>query len=296
MSKHNQLVQISTSDGLYLHGFYVPSIDKKTAVLHIHGFEGNFYENNFVHVLIKEMENRGIGFLTVNTRGNGRDTDFNTVEGSYKKIGARYELLEDAHLDITAWLEFLIKEGYSNIILMGHSLGTVKVTRYLFEGELRNKIFKLILLAPFDKKGYMIVQGLDTHKLLEKAQVMITEGKGDELITSDFGDGITSYKTFISWYKQDDLGRMFEFSSKDYDFPILKQIKIPTKVIVGSKDEYFYPTDTQHFEDAMNVILNSIGDCQGKIIEDSIHSFKPHEDIMAKEVVDFVLNENVYAK
>ena len=46
-----RLLQATTSDGLYLHGYYVPSKNKKTAILHIHGFEGNFYENNFVHVL-----------------------------------------------------------------------------------------------------------------------------------------------------------------------------------------------------------------------------------------------------
>src|SRR3989344_3537114 len=133
-----QLLQISTSDGLDVHGFYVPSKGKKTAILHIHGFEGNFYDNNFVHVLADSLDEAGIGFLTVNTRGNGRDTDFSTVDNKLKRIGARYELLEEAHLDITAWLKFLIKEGYQQIVLQGHSLGTMKVVRYLFEGELKN--------------------------------------------------------------------------------------------------------------------------------------------------------------
>lgn len=41
----NKLLQVATSDGLYLHGYYVPSNDKKVAVLHIHGFEGNFHED-----------------------------------------------------------------------------------------------------------------------------------------------------------------------------------------------------------------------------------------------------------
>jgi len=290
--KKNRLLQIATSDGLYLHGYYVPSEDKKVGILHIHGFEGNFYENNFVHILIDEMEKNNIGFLTVNTRGNGRDTDFNTTDGKYRKIGARYELLEESHLDITAWLKFLIEEGYKEIVLMGHSLGTIKAVRYLFEGELKEKVNKLILLAPFDKKGYMIVQKLDTEELLLKAQKMVDEGNGDELITPEFGDGITSYKTFISWYKQDDLGRMFEFSSPNYDFPILKQIHIPTKIIVGSIDEYFYPTNPEHPEEAMGLLLKNISNSKGKIVEGSVHSFRHHEDIMVKEVSSFILSNN----
>lgn len=287
----NKLLQVTTSDGLYLHGYYVPSEDKNVAILHIHGFEGNFYENDFVHILANELENKSIGFLTINTRGNGKDTDFNTVDGKYRRIGARYELLEEAHLDITVWLKYLIDEGYKEIVLQGHSLGTVKAVRYLFEGEYKNKVSRLILLAPFDKKGYMIVQKLDTEMLLIKAQGMVDSGKGDELITPDFGDGITSYKTFISWYKQDDLGRMFEFCSPKYGFPILKRIKIPTKIVVGSNDEYFYPTNPTHPEEAIDILLNNIPRAGGKIIDGSVHSFKPHEDLMATEVSSFILSK-----
>jgi predicted alpha/beta hydrolase family esterase len=36
--------------------------------------------------------------------------------------------------------------------LQGHSLGTFKIVRYLFEGKYADKINKLILLAPFDIK------------------------------------------------------------------------------------------------------------------------------------------------
>jgi len=106
--KKSRLLQISTSDGLYLHGFYSPSESKKTGVLFIHGFEGNFYESGFIYALIKEFEAKDIGLLTVNTRGNGKATNFNTINGDIKRIGSWYELLEEAHLDITAWLKYLI--------------------------------------------------------------------------------------------------------------------------------------------------------------------------------------------
>lgn len=289
----NKLLQITTSDGLYLHGYYVPSKDKKVAVLHIHGFEGNFYENNFVYVLADELEKSEIAFLSVNTRGNGRDTDFNTVSGECKRIGARYELLEEAHLDISAWIKFLMDEGYEQIVLQGHSLGTMKVVRYLSEGEYKNKVNKLILLAPFDKKGLMDVSGRkDIKSLLKKAQAKVDEGKGEELITREFEDINLSYKSFISWYNLDELGRMFEFCSPEYNFPALKKITIPTKIIVGSKDEYFYATNTEHPEEAMNLLLKNIPNAKGKIIDGAVHSYAPHEDLMAKEVSKFIKGNN----
>ena len=288
----NKLVQVVTSDGLCIHGYYSPSSDKKYVVLNIHGLEGNFYENNFVHVLAKELEDSNIGFLTVNTRGNGKDTEFNTVNGDYRRIGAKYELLEEAHLDISAWLNFLISEGYENIILQGHSLGTMKVVRYLFEGEYKDKVNKLILLCPLDKKGLVKASGReDLEKLLSMATDKVNEGKGKEIITKEFDDKELSFNTFISYYKQDGLGRVFEFSSPNYDFPILKQIPIPTKIIVGSKDEYFYVTDKDHPEKAMDILLKNIPNSEGIIIKNAVHSFKPYGEEMAKEVSKFVLDK-----
>jgi len=285
----NQLVQTTTSDGLYLHGYYSPTSDKKVAFLHIHGFEGNFYENNFVHVLADTLEKANIPFLSANTRGNASDQDFNTVQGKYKRIGARNEQLEEAHLDISAWMKLLIKEGYKTIVLQGHSLGTIKVIRYLFEGKYKNKVNKLILLAPFDKKALMDISGRkDIKGLLKKARLKVKQGKGDELITKEFEDIKLCYKTFISWYKQDDFGRMFEFCSPNYDFPILQQIKIPTKIIVGSKDEYFHLSNPKNPQEALDLMLKRIPQSEGEIIKGAVHSYKPYENIMAREVRKFV--------
>lgn len=251
----NQLVQVCTSDGLFLHGFYSPTSDKKVALLHIHGFEGNFYENNFVYSLIKSLSQNNIAFLTVNTRGNNKITDFNTVVGEYKTIGAWNELLEEAHLDISAWIKFLLDEGYQQIILQGHSLGTIKVIRYFFEGEYKDKINKLILLAPFEK------------------QTPLPD---------------LSPQSYESWNNQSDLARVFDFSAKDYDFPILKQIKIPTKIIVGEKDEYFYPSNPNDYKRIMDLLLNHIPNSQGVFIPEALHSYKPNENLMSQEVVKFI--------
>jgi pimeloyl-ACP methyl ester carboxylesterase len=286
------LIQVVTEDGLYLHGYFSPNKSNKTALLHIHGFEGNFYENSFVHALNEEMSNNNIAFLTVNTRGNGKDTDFNTKSGSITRIGAHYELLEQAHLDISAWLDFLFEQGYTEVILQGHSLGTMKAVRYLSEGKYKDRINKLILLSPFDKKGLLKVSGKPpVEDLLNKATNMIKEGKGEELVTREFEDIPMSYQTFSSWYKQDELGRVFEFCSPEYDFPALKNLSLPTKVIVGSKDEYFYVVNPEHPEEAMDLMLKHLPHGEGKIISGSVHSFSPHEDIMAKEVVNFIKKE-----
>ncbi len=286
----NKLLQITSSDGLYLHGYYAPTGNKKVGVIYIHENEGNFYQDNYVYNLLDKFEENNIAFLGVNNRGNGKDTDFDTTDGKGRRIGSRYEILEESHLDITPCVKFLVDDGYSEIVLMGHSAGTVKAVRYLFEGELKEKVSKLILLSPIDPLGFRIAKGRkDIEDFLNKAQAKVDESKGEEIVTPDFDHDILSYNTFISWYKRGDLGRMFEFCSPTYDFPILKQIEIPTKIIVGSKDEYFYPLNPEHPEEAMNILLRNISNSSGKIIEGAVHSFKPHEDVMVDEVSSFVL-------
>jgi len=282
------LVQTATVDGLYLHGFFAPT-ESKLVLLHIHGFEGNFYENWFVHVLAKKLHENNISFLVVNTRGCEKIKDFNTVSGENRTIGARYELLEESPLDIDAWVEFLSEQGYEEIVLSGHSLGNYKVARYLEEGKYASKVKKLILLSPFDKKASVELYAKTTvDSLLEKAQKMVDEGKGDEMITPDMESIVVSYKTYISWYKQDELGRMFEFVTKDYEFPGLKRITIPTKIIVGSKDEYFHTSNPEHPEEAMDIFLKHIPNSEGKIIEGAVHSFEPHQEQLAEEVFNFI--------
>ena len=221
--KSRSLVQVTTEDELCLQGYFSPK-SSKSALLHIHGFEGNFYENYFVQALSRRLGEEDTTFFVVNTRGCEKIKASNTASGKYETVGARYELLEDSPIDINAWIEFLNKEGYEEIILCGHSLGAMKIVRYLTEGKYADKVKKLILLSPFDKKGTLkTYTKTPIDELLKKAQNMVDKGEGNEMITNEFDEIVVSYKTYIRWYKQDELGRMFEYMSEDYDFPALKK-------------------------------------------------------------------------
>jgi len=69
-------VRVFTDDGLELNGlFCLPTKTRKDkkAILHIHGFHGNFYQERFVdHIAdqLTELTESGLAFLTANTRGH----------------------------------------------------------------------------------------------------------------------------------------------------------------------------------------------------------------------------------
>lgn len=284
------LVQTVTSDKLLLQGYFDKGDKSKPVILHIHGYAGNFYENYFVHVLDEHLKGAGCSFLTGNTRGAEYVKDFNVKDAiDGVTIGARYELLEDAYKDIDAWIELISEAGYHNIVLQGHSLGTYKVVRYLSEGVHKDKIKKLILLAPFDKKGMMQTHTkIPLDELIGRATEIVNKGKGKEVVSKDFETIDISYNTWLSWYKQDDLGRVFEFCSKDYKFPALKKIAIPTLMIVGSKDEYFYLSNPDHPEEAEAIFKKYIPTVETVLIKNAQHTYKGFEDALVEKIGQFI--------
>lgn len=267
-------ISITTSDNKKFDGIYLEGLKDKPAVIYIHGMFGDYKTPNFVNILKEELIKNNFAYLSTNNRGEGDNS--------------RNELLEEAHLDVSANIKFLIDKGYNKIILIGHSAGTVKAVRYLFEGEYKNNVVKLILVAPIDPLGGRIAHGRNNiEEFLKRAQEKVNEGKGDEMITSEFDHDDVSYKTFISWYKRDVLGRMFEFCNKDYDFPTLNKIKIPVKAIAGTKDEYLHPSNPEHPEEAMNILSKDIKDFDYKIVDGSGHNFRGFEEKLIEVIIDF---------
>ena len=78
----------------------------------------------------------------------------------------------------------------------------MKAVRYLYEGKHKDMVKKLILLAPFDKKALMkAFSKTPLSELISKAEQIVHEGSGDEIISEEFDSIQVSYKTYLSWYK-----------------------------------------------------------------------------------------------
>lgn len=290
MTNYN-LIQTFTKDDIKLSGLYLAGDKSKSACIFIHGFTTDFYSHDFYHAITNELEKKSNAIVFSQNRGTGIQTEFIKRDGNGVFLGSYYEKLEEAHMDISAFIEFLSNEGYEDFVLIGHSLGTIKAVRYLFEGEYKDKISKLVLLAPFDKNAFMEIKAPGKwHEFLKVAEGKIKEGKGNDIVPiPEYEDYAMSYETFYSWYRQTDLNRVWDFYKKDYDFPILQKIGIPVKVIVGEKDNFIaYPTLGVDAKQSLEVIKKYIKNSETVLIPNSGHTFFGFEKALAEEVGRFV--------
>lgn len=106
-------------DALYYKSNKVSS-DKnsKTAVIHVHGFLGNFLDGT-QRFLPPILAKSGYSSLSINTRL----ANFGLFFG--------YGIIDDTISQIDRAKEFLLEQGYKNIVISGYSLGGAVALRYV---------------------------------------------------------------------------------------------------------------------------------------------------------------------
>ncbi len=280
------IIQVKTSDNKLLYGLYLRSPNSKTILVNIHGTASNFYENYFIELLARKFIDKDVSLLSTNNRGAG-------VYDAYQETGAAVEKFEDCPIDIDTWTEFILKEGYQNIILSGHSLGTEKVVYYMNNGKFANKISSIILLAPADSYGsHHILDGKTNPRLpqikslLKKSENLIKQGKGDIFLSRDaYGsrDGIMpkSADSFINFLGPNSkVLESLPFKTKKLDF--YSKIKVPILVVIGDQEEYTAIPITE----ALKLMKQKNKNTQIFQIKDCDHDFQGKE----KELINIILN------
>jgi pimeloyl-ACP methyl ester carboxylesterase len=272
---------------LELHGFFalpeggVPD----TAVLHIHGIAGNYYENRFIENVGEAVVESGLGFLTANTRGRDYLADFisEQPEGTkqYRQIGAIHEVFGDCVEDIAAWTAFLRSRGIKSIILQGHSHGALKVTYYLYR-EADPGVTGLILLSPSDDFGCQRQQlGEKFGEALGVARAMVGDARGGDLMPAQYFHYPVSAATYLDVFDDDTKVRMFDLSRTDgQGFPELESIRVPVLTIVGSVDEAFLGTPEEYLEIIKAALVNCPG-FVGEVIRGAPHNYLDFEKELA---------------
>ena len=198
----------------------------KKAILIIHGFAGGTYDE-------EELAN----YLELN---KGFDVFQFTLPGHEKNLSKvdRNEWINSSEKQV----EWLIKNGYNRICLIGHSMGGVIAT-YL--ASKYKQVIKLVLAAPAFQYLNVIKDDLNIGKSLKIAPKIIKDYGSDEIIARMLKITITVIK------------ELMEFVKEHYNYP--KYVTCPLLIIQGDNDS-LVPVSSSEY------VYNSVKSKDKKII------------------------------
>jgi len=187
------LVQVTTSDGIRLHGGYecAPESDRSPGPVDIwlclHGTGSNFYAASTLAGLAPKLLASGAAVLRVNTRGHDLICTGPSSQGRWLQ-GAAFERIDQAPLDICAWLDWLRASGFARIGILGHSLGAVKAI-YTQAMQDATPIAALVAGSP-PRLSYDYFRasprGEEFQQLFAHASQLVEQGRGEELMLVRF--------------------------------------------------------------------------------------------------------------
>ncbi|MEI6499330.1 MAG: DUF1749 domain-containing protein [bacterium] len=281
------IVRVDTADGLGLHGMIsVPENQTRTIVINIHGSASNFYHEHFYPALTASITKLGVSFLSTNNRGSG----VYDIEKGYVATGASLEKFEDSVLDIDAWIEFSLQNGYENIILEGHSFGTEKIVYYMSHGKYIDSVSALILLGFSDSVGNQQRYEASINKsYFDEASNLMKNGSGETLLSDRYanaGELPISAMTYLNFFADgSELSKTLPLRNGT-NLEIFKKIHVPIFCVISDNENEEY---TQiPIKDALALMKNENPMAESAQIPDTNHCFESKENELAMIVSNFI--------
>jgi len=184
---------------------------------------------------------------------------------------------EDAVEEIGAWLEWLKKQGTTQVVLLGHSRGGNQIAWFAAEQD-DPVIKKVILVAPqtwspeYEAQSYESNYGKPLAPVLEKAESRAAAGKSTSAMEhTDFiycKDTTASAEAVVSYYAPD--------PRKDTPY-LLPMIKKPILVFAATEDEVVKGLDVKLAP------MAEAGEIELEVMDGADHSFR---DLYVEDLVD----------
>jgi len=285
------LVETTTRDKLIHQGiFYRPENPGKKALLWVHGLTSTFYGSIFPYeTLVSQCEKNGLGFAAFNNRGHDGITSIKKEDHrkttGYHQIngGAGFEIFKETIYDIDAGISFLIRRGFTQIILLGHSTGANKVCYYA-GSEKDKRVVGVILASPTSDR----LNQKDKTKLakdLQYMQELVNKGQGNELQIGLSFFPMTP-KRYLSLFTPNSLEDQFDYGDPRPRMKYFSKIKQPLLVILGSFDESL----DRPAKEVINVFdsYQNSSSYKSVIIKDATHGYTGKEKEFVQHLFDWI--------
>lgn len=206
----------------------------------IHGATWNFYAPLLIH-LGRALAQRGYRVVSGNTRGHdvaAQDlpwsifvSDSGPEAYAARRLGGGgWARWDDEPHDVAGWIDFVVAQGAEQVVLIGHSLGVLRITYYQ---ALRQdpRVVGLVLASAADR-----VAAVDPARL-ELAERLVAEGREDALLPVAEGVpmifALESAASVVHWERH--AGR---FATEGH-LPWIASIRTPVLATGGTVDQSF---------------------------------------------------------
>jgi len=272
-----KVIQIETPKKCILDGLLLGPKKIKTVFIFIHGLGGSlFSQMKLANSLISKnhsvivFNNKGFGTINKIKKINKKnDKGYENITG-----GFAHEVFTDCVDDIDGAVNYALKIGAKEIVLVGHSTGCQKSVYYLSKRK-KSKVSGAVLLAPMSDFAHMIAS-TETKKykqLIATAKSMVKNNKSSELMPSNLCPLPIDAQRFLSLFTSESQEEIFSYASKK-EPKILKSIKKPLLIILAGNDEYMDRPMTEIFSWFKNVLAGK--ESEVKIINKAPHNFIGH--------------------
>lgn len=269
MNFQTEICTFKAADNERLHGalFTPEKTPSDLVLLFVHGVAMNFYLPP-LFTFGQELAARGFHSFVINTRGH----DWIARAGNLTKFGgSAYENLEDCLPDLDGALDYLKQQGYRRIILIGHSLGAIKSIIYQGTRQRSDVVGIVSCSAPRQFYSERVARQAGFRELIEKAEALVAEGKGEELIPVGVGStpGIFTARSHVDKYGRDD--------NNDCR-PYAKRLGCPLLAIVGSAEPKFF------YEYAQEIVAEAGPNGTCTLVDGASHFYNRH----TAEIVEII--------
>ena len=240
--ERQELIRFRTPDSFMVSALLVsPDFDRQAhildipIVLQIHGFLGNFLARGTPRLLPHTLAERGFNAMSMSTR----------LANAGQIIGQG--IFDDTIKDIDAAVEFLIHEGFSDIFILGYSLGACMAAHWAANREYPQVKGLILEGAPYSfpdtkRKQFAKWGSLPTYdEIYEKAKAVLGDAPYSSTNDETFivyqargpnreplSDEIFTYKTWWFMAGPEAHGTM--------TYKHLEKIELPILLIRGEND------------------------------------------------------------
>ena len=288
-----QTIFFNATDGVDLKGFIYKSKEKTQKILiSVHGMATNCIKQRDEKIAEK-LNELNIDLLVFNNRGHDLISYIKKENKEKKEIaGTSYEEISECYNDILGAINYSIKNGYDEIYLMGHSLGSTKIVyaynKFLKENtDIVGKIKGIILLSLVDiPTASKIYLQDDFPAIVTYAKNMKKEGMENQLMPEKSFIHPISVKTFLRYTIENDDINFARFSDNLYNFEELNNIKVPLFMRWGNNKELILQKADELCKFLQSKIKNEHLDIG--YIDEANHNYSGKEEILSNEITKFI--------